>query len=178
MKNQTVIACRCVALWCSIVAALLFAIPADGQSTGFSIVVSAPSLSCSTAAGTGAFAALSWSIGAQNNGNAASRDRAVSSTLGPLHVAKALDACTPVLFGDVVTGRVIPALTLTQSSGGIPILTVKLTNAIATSDQLGGNAASAPEEMVSFGYSRISITNNASGTTFCWDVATQTACSS
>ncbi len=178
MKHATTSAWRSGALVCSLLTGVLFAGPARGQSNSFSTVVSMPSLNCSTAAGTGTFSVLSWSIGAQNSGITPGRTgRDVSSTLGPLQFVKALDACTPILFGRVVTGTLVPSVTLTESSGGIPLVTVKLTGVIVSSDQVSGSGGAPPSEAVSLTYTRISITNNPSGTTFCWDVSTLSPCS-
>lgn len=70
-------------------------------------------------------------------------------------------------------------VTLTASSNGSPLLTVKLSDVLASSDQVGSaGPTSGPTETVSLVYSKISITNNGpGGGTFCWDLKTLTACS-
>ena len=149
---------------------------------GSSITVAVEGLSCTTPAGAGSFAALSWSFGANQTGTTGSASSGagagkVSANLTGLNITKRADGCSPVLFGDVVSGRMLKSVTLVQQDNAKDdVFTVTLTNVLVGSYQLGGDQSSEiPTEQISFTFSKICISDTQSGTKFCWDSSTNRA---
>ena len=145
----------------------------------------------------GTFDALSWSFGATNTvsfdggggGIGAGRPK-----LSELAIQKQFDACSPALFEQLVTGKVIGTLVLSQVAnpnlknravipegptgfGATAATTVTLRNAFVTNFQLSANSGDAfPAESVSFTFEAISIKDENSGQTLCWNQLTQKKC--
>jgi type VI secretion system secreted protein Hcp len=146
---------------------------------GSSITVAVDGLSCTTPAGTGTFAALSWSFGANQTGTTGTASSGagagkISASLTSLNVSKRADSCSPVLFGDVVSGKFLKTVTLVQQDNAKDdVFTVTLTNVLVGSYQLGGDQSSEiPTEQISFTFSKICVSDTQSGTKFCWDTST------
>ncbi|HEX9119614.1 MAG TPA: type VI secretion system tube protein Hcp [Terriglobales bacterium] len=136
-------------------------------------------LSCTTAAGTNMFDALSWSWGASNQSTLGTGGGSGSgkASISELVVQKKFDACSPVLFGAVTSGKNFPGLTLTQEDGtGNILLTVTLTNVLVTSWQIGGSTRSElPAESVGFDFEKVCISDTTTGNKACFDKVTNTA---
>lgn len=134
------------------------------------IVVQTSAMNCSTNLGQGAFDALSWSFGATDVANGSS-GLAGKAMVEALNVTKDWDECSPVLFGDTVAGTIFKSVTLTQTDNkGNVLLTVKLTNALLTSFQIGGARSEArPVENLSFDFEKICIQETNGGAVACFD---------
>jgi type VI protein secretion system component Hcp len=140
-------------------------------------------LNCSTPVGTGTFAALSWSFGANQSSTTGSASsgagagKASPASLTSLNLTKRADSCSPLLFGDVVSGRVLKAVTLVQQDKAKDdVFTVTLTNVSVSTYQLGGDQSSEiPTEQISFTFGKICVSDTQSGTKFCWDSTTNRA---
>ena len=132
-------------------------------------------LQCTTPVGTDAFRVQAWSWGASNPaavGGAGGGAGAGKASLSDLNILKAFDACSPALFGGVVTGRAFPSLTLTQSNSDGTATTLSLTDVRVTGWQASGSTASeAATESVSFAFAKVCLADGASGARFCFDVA-------
>lgn len=141
-----------------------------------SISVAVPGLNCTTAAGAGSFAVLSYSWGASNpvtfgGGGTGAGKVSISS----LNVMKGFDACSPLLFESVTKGAFFKLLTLTQRSpDGEAVSIVALENVVVESWQVSSttNEAGATES-VSFAAQKFCLTDVASGNKFCYDVVLQ-----
>ena len=136
------------------------------------ITLTLGALQCTTPVGADAFSVQSWSWGASNptvlGGGGGGAGKA---SVSDLNILKAFDACSPALFGGVVTGKAFPALTLTQSNGDGTATTVTLTDVRVTAWQASGSSASAAaSESVSFAFSKVCLADGASGGRFCFDV--------
>jgi|KBSSwiS6_1023812.scaffolds.fasta_scaffold59704_1 type VI secretion system secreted protein Hcp len=137
------------------------------------IAVNVNGLGCSTTAGTDAFSALAWSWGATNTGDLSSGGGGGAGKVnaGDVNVSKPFDACSPLLFGAVATGKHFQSLTLTQSNSDGTATTLQLTDVIVSSWQAGGSVASqAASENVSFAFAKVCLTDGPSGTKFCYDL--------
>jgi type VI secretion system secreted protein Hcp len=150
----------------------------NGQNRGFnrrsSIVVTVDGLTCTTSAGTGMFPALTWSFGATQTttttgGGGTGAGRA---NITDVSVSKRTDSCSPILFGDVVSGRHVARVTIVQQDNNRDdVFTVVLEDVIVSSYQLGGSQNDeVPTEQISFNFGRITITDNISGNHFRWDL--------
>jgi type VI protein secretion system component Hcp len=142
------------------------------------IAVSVPGLACSTSVGAGAFAAQAWSWGAENESTSSGGSGAGSgrASISALQVKKQFDACTPALFGAVVTGKHFPTLMLTQqNASGDTVATVALQDVLVTGWNVGSTTAQAlATETVSFDARKVCITDVPSGSRFCYDLAAGT----
>jgi type VI protein secretion system component Hcp len=127
------------------------------------ITLTVSGLKCSTAAGPGAFQALSWSFGVQG-----STETKPSPTLTDLSIIKLFDGCSPALFGAVTAGGKFATVTLveTNSSGG-PLLTVTMTAATVTGWFVSASSET-PAESISFGFNKVCVEEATSGSTVCY----------
>lgn len=139
------------------------------------ITLAVTGLACNTPVGGGAFHILSWSWGATNTTtlNTGSGAGAGKASITGLNVTKRFDECSPALFKGVATGQVFKTVTLTQQdSNGNVVTTLTLTNAIVSSWQIGGDVNDEiPFESVSFNFTKVCISDVASGTNVCYDAA-------
>jgi len=149
----------------------------NGQNHGVnrrsSIVVTVEGLTCTTSAGTGMFPALTWSFGATQTTTAGGGGAAAGrANISDVSVTKRTDSCSPLLFGDVATGRRVPRVTIVQQDNNRDdVFTVLLEDVIVSSYQLSGSQSEeVPTESISFNFSRITITDNISGNRFRWDL--------
>jgi type VI protein secretion system component Hcp len=145
--------------------------PAKGKARS-SITATLSSLNCATPVGADAFSVLSWSWGASNpvdvSGGGSGAGKA---SVSDLNVMKTVDACSPLLFGAVVTGKAFPSLTLTESNADGTVSTVTLTDVRVSSWQASGSAASdMANESVSFAFAKVCLTDGESGGKFCYDL--------
>lgn len=141
------------------------------QST---ITLAVSGLACNTPVGGGAFNILSWSWGATNTiAQQTSGAGAGKVDITGLVVTKRFDECSPALFKGVATGQVFKTVTLTQQdSNGNVVTTLTLTNATVSSWQIGGEVNNElPFESVSFNFTKVCVSDIASGTTVCYDAA-------
>ena len=137
------------------------------------ITVTLGSLSCSTSAGADAFDVQAWSWGASNPGDTSGGGGggAGKANISDLNLTKSFDACSPALFGAVVTGKAFPTLTLTQSNNDGTVTTVTLSDVRVSSWQASGSIGSdAAAESASFGFSKVCLVDGSSGGKFCFDL--------
>ena len=129
-------------------------------------------LNCSTPAGQGTFSVLSWSFGASNpvviggGGGGAGK-----VSISDFNIQKLFDACSPALFGAVISGKHYKTLTFSQSQpkDGDTMVAV-LSDVIVTSYQIGGSENTEyPTESMSFAFSKVCITETSSGNKLCYD---------
>ena len=154
------------------------AVAQNGQGHGSgrrsTIVVTVEGLTCTTSAGTGMFSALSWSFGATQTINTTGGGGAGAgkANITDVSVTKRTDSCSPILFGDVATGKHIPKLTIVQQDNNRDdVFSVVLQDVIISSYQLSGNQGDeVPNEQISFNFAKITITDAISGTKFGWDL--------
>jgi type VI protein secretion system component Hcp len=123
---------------------------------------------------------LSWSFEAsqiQVAGMSTGGASAWKANLSSLNVTKRADSCSPVLFGDVVSDRLLKTVTLVQQdSAKDDVFTVTLTKVLVSSYQLGGDQSNEiPTEQISFAFAKICVSDTQSGTKFCWDSTTNKA---
>ncbi len=135
-------------------------------------------LACSTPSGPGTFSVQAWSFGASNtvSSTGGSGGGAGKASITDFNVTKLFDACSPALFGSVVTGKHYKSLTFTQGQpkDGDTLIAV-LSDVIVTGYQIGGSQASEnPTESLSFGFSKICITEASSGNKLCYDATAAT----
>lgn len=150
----------------------------NGQGRGFGrrsmIVVTVDGLTCTTSAGTGAFSALTWSFGANQtiDTNTGGGSGAGKASLSDVTITKRTDSCSPLLFGDVVTGKRIAHVTIVQQDNNRDdVFTVKLDEVIISKYQLSGSQSDeVPTEQISFNFARITIMDSSTGTKFSWDL--------
>jgi len=149
----------------------------NGQNRGFnrrsSVVVTIEGLTCTTSVGTGMFPALTWSFGASQTTTATGGGSAAGrANITDVSVSKRTDSCSPILFGDVATGRRIARVTIVQQDNNRDdVFTVVLEDVIVSSYQLSGSQNDeVPTEQISFNFGRITITDNISGNRFRWDL--------
>jgi type VI protein secretion system component Hcp len=147
--------------------------PAKGPAGKSAIGVTLGSLGCSTAAGTDAFDVLAWSWGASNpaDSSGGSGGGAGKATVSDLTIQKAFNACSPLLFGAVMTGKAFPTLTLTAGNKDGTTTTVTLTDVRVSSWQASGSSTSdAAVESASFAFSKVCLADGSSSTQFCFDL--------
>lgn len=168
------------------VAAVLLAGSADAQTT----IVQSPALHCSSRIGSGAFSAFSWSLGASapvstQNSASGSEARAQRPEVGPFNLIKGFDECSPALFQALVTGTRLPTVTVVErvlateegSASKTTPVTIQLQGVAVTHYMLSeGTSNAGASESISLVYDRITITNNANGSKFCWDAVKLGAC--
>lgn len=123
------------------------------------------------------FAISSFSFGDSLNtsaGSASSGAGAGKPTFQEISIVKKLDDCTPLLFGAVAQGTLIPNATITVVSKGgkSPVLLIQLTDVIVTSDKFTEGAAQELDEVITLSYRKIIITHVPSGNKFAIDVGT------
>lgn len=147
----------------------------NGQGRGrrSTIVVTVEGLSCTTSAGTGMFPALTWSFGATQTVNTTGGGAgAGKANITDVTVTKRTDSCSPILFGDVATGRHIARVTIVQQDNNHDdVFNVVLQDVIVSSYQLSGTQADeVPTEQISFNFAKITLTDAISGNKFSWDL--------
>ncbi len=147
----------------------------NGQGRGrrSTIVVTVEGLSCTTSAGTGMFPALTWSFGATQTVNTTGGGAgAGKANITDVTVTKRTDSCSPILFGDVATGRHIARVTIVQQDNNHDdVFNVVLQDVIVSSYQLSGTQADeVPTEQISFNFAKITLTDAISGNKFGWDL--------
>jgi type VI secretion system Hcp family effector len=148
----------------------------NGQGREFgrksTIIVTVDGLSCTTSAGTGMFPALTWSFGATQTLSSATGGSASKANLSDVSITKRTDSCSPILFGDVVTGKHIRSVMIVQQDNNRDdVFSVKLEDVIISNYQLSGNHADeVPSEQISFNYAKITLTDAITGTKFGWDL--------
>jgi len=146
--------------------------PGKGNPTKSTITVALSSLGCTTAIGTDAFDVLSWSWGASNPVDVSGGGGGAGKPfVSDLNITKGFDACSPALFGAVVTGKAFPSLTLTASNKDGTTTTVALTDVRVSSWQAGGSSTTeAAVESASFAFSKVCLTDGSGSGKFCYDV--------
>ena len=141
-----------------------------------SIVVTVDGLNCATSLGTGVFPALAWSFGATDSASVGTRGTGGSAgkaTVSNLTISKHADSCSPRLFADAVSGRVIKTVTIVQENTKSDVFTVTLTNALVSSYQIGGSESTElPTEQISFDFTKICLTDSQNGTKTCYNALT------
>lgn len=141
-----------------------------------SIVVTVDGLNCSTSLGTGVFPALAWSFGATDaisTGGTGTGGSVGKVAVTNLTVSKRADSCSPRLFADVVTGRLIKSVTIVQENTRSEAFTVTLSDVIVSSYQLGGTESTElPTEQIAFEFRKICLTDSQSGTKTCYSPLT------
>jgi len=134
------------------------------------IVVQVNGLNCSTSLGQGSFDVEAWNFGATDNIDESTGAPVGKAVVGTLNVKKNWDDCSPELFLDTVSGKVLKTVTLTQSDKNTVLLTVTLTNALLTSFQIGSSESETrPMEKLSFDFQKICIQDTNGGTTACFN---------
>jgi type VI secretion system secreted protein Hcp len=143
------------------------------NGTPSTITVAVNGLTCSTALGGGTFLASSYNFGATQSSDVTSGGGggAGKATISDLSVARAMDACSPALFGAVLTGKHFASTTLVQTdANGNTLLTITLTDALISSYNISGNQQSpSPSETISFAFRKICVEEASSGSKFCFD---------
>jgi type VI protein secretion system component Hcp len=136
-------------------------------------------LGCSTPAGPGSFSALSWSFGASlpvtsATGSGGSADK---PSVSELSLTKAFDACSPALFGGVVTGKHFNTLALTQTEKkDSDYMIVTLSQVMVSAYQISGmQSQEDPMESISVNFGKICIYESSSGNKLCYSPQTNTA---
>lgn len=147
--------------------------PAGKANDKSAISVTLGSLNCSTALGSDAFQVLAWSWGASNPVDVSGGAGAGKVSVSDFNITKPFDACSPALLGGVATGKAFPSLTLTASNKDGATTTVTLTDVHISSWQASGSSRSeAAVESASFTFSKVCLSDGASGARFCFDLAT------
>ena len=146
--------------------------PAKGTTVRSAIAVTFGSLGCSTPLGADTFEVLAWSWGASNPVDLSGGGGGAGKvTVSDLNISKPFDSCSPALLGGVATGKVFPSLTLAASNKDGTTTTVTLTDVRVSSWQASGSSASAAaSENASFSFSKVCLTDGASGAKFCYDL--------
>lgn len=162
------------------IAAFLLASSAHAQAAR-NILVQSTGLQCSTQAGSGSFAVASWSVGASNvaltTTGASGRETVGKAQMGPVNLVRSFDECSPALFGVLASGMRLQTVTLNdRDAAGRPNIIVQLQNAYVSQYTVSDGGTS-PVESLSLTYDRITITNTANGTKFCWDLTSLRSCS-
>ena len=145
----------------------------DPPNTTISVVMNG--LGCSTPAGSNSFAVSSFSFGATNTSTTVGGGGGTGKAqVTGLNVTKAFNECSPALFGATMTGKHFPSLRLVHADAtGNPVITIDLTDVLVSQYQIAGNAGpDVPYEALSFSFEKICITDAASGTKLCYDLAT------
>jgi type VI protein secretion system component Hcp len=92
-------------------------------------------------------------------------------------VTKSFDECSPKLFDSSATGSLLNTVTLTQSVGGMPKLSVRLQTVLVASYNLSGSTATPfPAETITFRFEKITITNLSNGSKSCYDTTLLRPC--
>jgi type VI secretion system secreted protein Hcp len=122
--------------------------------------------------GSDAFQVLAWSWGASNPVELSSGGAGAGKVnVSDLNITKPFDACSPALLGGVATGKAFPNLTLTASNKDGATTTVTLTDVRISSWQASGSSTSgAAVESASFAFSKVCLSDAASGARFCFDL--------
>ncbi len=172
MKAKTVIALLVVCVF------LTFAQVAVAQAPLMTIKTSG--LNCTTRAGLGTSAVMSYSFGASVNASTTVTAGGATTTapvIAPLSVTKQADECSPALLAAVTSGQHFPRVDLVQYDGtGKPVLTISLDNAMFVAFQVSATASSAaPQEPIQLMFERVRFTG-LGGATMCWNVATRSRC--
>jgi len=162
---------RWLALGLSVVFCLVNASPIAAQSvTTLSATVAG--LGCNTAKGANQFNVFSFSWGASNPvtlkaGGISAGKVSVSS----LNVLKLFDSCSPALFGGVVSGKILPTLTLVQlDQKNVVLMTVTLSQVAVESIQWSASEGGPQTtESVSFAFAKACIQDVPSGNQVCYD---------
>jgi len=89
-----------------------------------------PGLRCSTTGVANGFTVLLWKN--RRRSPAITPGRTARVALSDLTVTKSFDECSPTLFDAVTTGGLLNKVTLTQSVGGVPKMTVVLMDALVS----------------------------------------------
>jgi type VI secretion system secreted protein Hcp len=151
----------------------------NGQGNGrtrSSITMKVDGVKCSTSEGTDAFEVLSWSFGATQSATTGtgSGGGAGKANVGDLSAQKMFDACSPELFGAVVTGKHFTTVTLDQQDRQQnSVMKIVLSDVLVSSFQLGGTESKEiPSETVSFNFAKICISDPASSKQLCFNKAT------
>ncbi len=168
---------------CVIAALTMASLPGSlpAQVPAASITIVSPGLGCSTSAVANGFGVLSWKLGADappstplGSGGGGGFSRTAFSDVA---ITKSFDECSAALFKLLAAGSHLQTLTLTQSVGGVPKLTVVLGDSLVSSYELSGASGTPfPTEMVAFRYQKITITNLANGSKACFDSQTLKSC--
>ncbi len=142
----------------------------DQKST---IAVTVDGLTCNN--GQGTIPALTWSFGvsAAVSSTGTGGGGATKASLSDVNITRRADACTPILFEDVVTGRHINKVTIVQQdTAKDDVFTVTLQDVIISSYQIGGDQGSElPTEKVGFNFAKICIADQGTSTKACWDLS-------
>jgi type VI protein secretion system component Hcp len=145
------------------------------NGTPSTITVAVNGLTCSTSLGGGTFLGNSYSFGASQSSDITSGGGggAGKATISDLSVARAMDACSPALFGAVLTGKHFTSTTLVQTdANGNTLLTITLSDALVSSYNISGNQQNpSPSETISFAFRKICVEEASSGSKFCFDFA-------
>jgi len=158
---------------------VLLAISSVGQSlvappsTATPSIIVTTGLNCSTTLGRGTIAAESWSFSSTLSVTIGTGGGANRPNVKDLFIQKSFDNCSPALFGQLVQGKSLKTVTLTQSdrSSKDSVLTVTLTNAFVSSYQIaGGPTSDTPVESVGFSFEKICIKSSDNGASMCYDV--------
>jgi type VI protein secretion system component Hcp len=131
---------------------------------------------CTTAAGTDMFTALTWGFGASevNSGPTGRGGSTGKATLTDVTITKRTDSCSPLLFGATVRGQHIGKVTiLQQDNNKDDVFEVVLDSVSISNYQISGDEShEVPTEQISFRYSRITLIDMITGTKFGWDLTT------
>lgn len=136
------------------------------------ITVSVDGLNCSTTLGTGVFPALSWTFEASDMLGTGGAGGAVAgkATVSAVKISKRADGCSPRLFADVVSGKLMKTVTIVQENTRSEIFTVTLSDVIISSYQIGGDqSGELPAEQISFSFSKICLADSQSGNKTCYN---------
>lgn len=167
----------CVITFACLLAAGAFSTSLVAATKAAPISVAVTGLNCTTPSGQDTFSAESWSWGADATFDPVGGGQG-KSTLSTLTMTRLTDACSPALFGAVMTGTHYRNLTLTQlDASGVVTSTMQMEDVVVTSFKLGGTALVAAQETLQFtAGGRFSFTDAATGARFCWDVARNLRC--
>jgi len=148
----------------------------NGRDRHSTITVTVDGLSCTTQAGTGMFNALSWGFGATlpvTTGPTGSGVSTGKASVSDVIISKRTDSCSPLLFGDVALGRHIKKVTILQQDGNKDdVFQLTLEEVIISSYQLSGDEShEVPTEQLSLNFTKITIKDMITGTTFGWNLA-------
>jgi type VI secretion system secreted protein Hcp len=135
-------------------------------------------LNCSTNLGGGTFVVNAYSFGANQTGGTTSGGGGGTgkAVVGDVNIVRGMDACSPVLFGAVVSGKHFTTGTLVQTdANGNTLLTMTLSDVLVSSYTISGSQQSAnPGESVSISFNKICIEEASSGAKVCYDATKAT----
>jgi type VI secretion system secreted protein Hcp len=133
---------------------------------------------CTTSLGGGIFPALSWSFGATHpiSTSVGGEGGGGKAQVNDLSISKRTDACSPALFNEVVTGKHIAKVTLTQEdTKKDDTFRVTLEEVLLSSYQIGGTLNDeVPTEQVSFHFTKICLEDIQTSSKTCYNAATNT----